>query len=71
MESKTVHISIDGMSCGHCVKTVRQALESVQGVQVRSVEIGRAVVDLDETVVEAERVAEAIEERGFAVRSMT
>ena len=33
-----------GMSCAHCVRTVREALEGVDGVHVEAVEVGRAVV---------------------------
>jgi len=67
---KTVHLRIDGMSCGHCVKTVREALEKIEGIDIRSVEIGSAVVDVDETAVKLDRLAEAIDETGFIVRSI-
>jgi copper chaperone len=70
MNRKTVHIRIDGMSCGHCVKTVREALERVEGIDIRSVEIGSAVVEVDETAVKLDRLAEAIDDTGFTVRSI-
>lgn len=66
---KTFRIDIDGMSCGHCVATVRAALEKCDGVDVREVVIGRAVVDLDETIVTIDQVASAIDDTGFVVRA--
>ncbi|HUF09546.1 MAG TPA: heavy-metal-associated domain-containing protein [Rhodothermales bacterium] len=71
MNRKTVNVRIDGMSCGHCVKTVREALERIEGIDIRSVEIGSAVVDVDERAVKLDRLAAAIEDTGFTVRSIT
>ena len=44
MERAVLHI--DGMSCGHCLNAVNQALARVPGVQVECVRIGRAEVQL-------------------------
>ena len=70
MNKKTVQIRIDGMSCGHCVKTVREALENIGGVEIQTVEIGRAVVELDDEAVTTDRLASAIDDTGFVVRSI-
>jgi len=42
-----VKIAIEGMHSQACVAKVRRALENVEGAQVREVQIGSAVVDLD------------------------
>ena len=55
------------MSCGHCVKTVRSALEDAKGVEVIDVEIGSATVILDESLTDFDAVADAIDETGFEV----
>ena len=39
---ETMTMRIDGMSCGHCVKAVRDALDEVPGVQVQRVDVGTA-----------------------------
>ena len=65
---QSVHLTIEGMSCGHCVAHVRRALESVEGVQVRTVEIGSADVELDAAKATAERVAEAVTDAGYAAQ---
>lgn len=62
-------MNIGGMSCGHCVGAVKRALESVQGVKVEQVGIGNAVVDYDPAVTSPARIAQAVEDEGYAVTS--
>jgi copper chaperone len=62
---KTQELTIQGMSCGHCVMHVRKALGKVNGLNIENVEIGKAVVKFDETVVTREHIAKAIEEAGY------
>jgi copper chaperone len=64
---KTQELTIQGMSCGHCVMHVRNALATVKGLDVESVDIGKAVIKFDETIVSKERIARAIEEAGYTL----
>ena len=43
--NQTTTLSIDGMSCGHCVQGVTTALAALPGVKVRSVAVGSAVIE--------------------------
>ena len=44
-------IKIEGMSCGHCVMSVKSELESVSGIKIKEVKIGTATVEvLDESI---------------------
>jgi copper chaperone CopZ len=61
----TLTLSINGMSCGHCLNAVRQALESQPGVKVRSVRIGRAELDYDPSRTDPDRISDAITEAGY------
>ena len=65
MTTRTVEIG--GMTCGHCLMAVRNALEGMDGVQVDEVRIGKAVVRFDEGAVNAEDVDEVIRDAGYAV----
>jgi copper chaperone len=65
MERITLNVS--GMTCGHCVGAVTMALKSVEGVNVEQVGIGSATVSYDPSVVSSRRIAEAIEDEGYAV----
>ena len=59
-------LKIDGMSCGHCVAAVTQALQSVDGVTVENVAVGTATVSYDPAIVSPTKLAEAIEDAGYA-----
>ncbi len=59
-------LTITGMTCEHCVRAVRQAIDSVDGAQAQSVAIGTATVAYDEREVRSD-VIEAIESEGYAI----
>lgn len=66
----SVSLSIDGMHCGHCVAAVKQALESVPGVGVRTIGIGTATLETDgEPPMDAIRAA--VEEAGYVASVAT
>ena len=63
MTAMTLHIA--GMSCGHCLNAVKNALSAAPGVQLRSVQMGRAEVDYDPAVTTPERVASVVADAGY------
>ena len=63
----TETLTIDGMTCQHCVRAVQEALEGVDGVTVESVQIGEARVDVDETRATTAGIATALEEEGYTL----
>lgn len=68
MNFMTKKIAIDGMTCGHCVMHVEEALKSVCGVKSVKVDIkGKlATVELAHEVDDS-KLKEAIEEAGYEV----
>jgi copper chaperone len=63
----TQTLEIGGMTCGHCLRTVQQALTSLDGVTLNEVRIGRAQVTFAETKVSADAAAEAVKDAGYEV----
>ncbi len=61
----TLKLEIDGMSCGHCVHAVTEALKRVDGVDVKAVEIGAATVEFDPARTTAEAIADAVRDEGY------
>lgn len=59
-------LKIEGMSCGHCVMSVRKALGAVEGVKVENVAVGSATVQFDPAVVSAHEIVAAIDDAGYA-----
>lgn len=68
MSKLTDTLYIEGMSCGHCIKAVREALESVEGVEVDDVVLGTARVTYDTDKVDRSEIVEAVEEEGYHVQ---
>ena len=64
-------VHIEGMSCGHCVKAVEEALLAVEGVEVHAVEIGSAQISYDPDAADPTRIVAAIEDAGYAVPAPT
>lgn len=60
-----VTIPVAGMSCGHCVAAVKEALARLDGVQAESVSIGSVTVAYDAATASVEKIAEAIAEAGY------
>ena len=58
-------LDIDGMNCEHCVEVVREALESVRGVEVQRVEIGTADVAFDPSSVSHDQLATVLGDAGY------
>ncbi len=70
MTDRTITLSIEGMSCQHCVQRVKQALEDVAGVARAEVDLdaGRATVTATDAVTR-DRLAAAVADAGYAVPS--
>ena len=62
-------LSIEGMSCAHCVMTVRQALEAVPGLDVHDVRVGQAEVSFTDAKACRKAVVRALENVGFSMHS--
>ena len=61
-----ISFEVKGMSCGHCVKAVTEALRSVDPAAQVAVDLARARVEV-ESKADAARLREAIVEAGYEV----
>jgi copper chaperone len=60
-------LKVTGMTCGHCVKAVTEALEGQDGVTRADVDLtaGRARVEYDEGRVTPRELAAVVAEEGY------
>jgi copper chaperone len=63
---KIEQLEVQGMSCQHCVRAVREALTAVAGVTRVEVEVGRASVEVVERT-QREALTEAVVAAGYRV----
>jgi copper chaperone len=63
---QSISLVISGMSCSHCLNAVNRALAGVTGIEVVSVQIGRAELRVADTAA-ADRAKAAIAVAGYKV----
>ncbi len=62
-------LNIEGMHCGNCVKNVTRVLAGLDGVQVRRVDIGTALVAIDPARTSTDQVTAAVSDAGYPARA--
>ncbi|HEY0779180.1 MAG TPA: cation transporter [Gemmatirosa sp.] len=62
---ESLQLAITGMSCGHCIASVRQALGHLDGVEVQNVAIGSARVTYDPARTRPDAIADAVRDEGY------
>ena len=59
------HLTIEGMTCQHCVRAVENRLRNTAGVDVEHVAIGSADISYDPAQISLDDLAEAIADEGY------
>ena len=67
MPELVLHIS--GMSCGHCLHAVNEALASHPGLHLESVRMGQAVVRYDDQITSPAAIEAAVAQAGYTATS--
>jgi copper chaperone len=69
MTHKSIHV--EGMTCDHCVETVTQAVNSLDGIRQVSVDLDKkqVSVEFDENRTNPDAISSKIIEVGFEVIS--
>ncbi len=65
LEERMESIKIKGMSCGHCVGSVKKALEDIAGISQVSVDLDKAEATFHNENVDREQIRAAISKIGF------
>ena len=63
-------IDVDGITCDHCVVTIKTAIESLSGIIRVNVDIQKkqVIVEFNESLKDSKKILEKIGEAGFEVR---
>ncbi|MDR0746838.1 MAG: cation transporter [Helicobacteraceae bacterium] len=68
---KTSVLSVEGMSCDHCVSSIKKALEPLVATAAVDLADKRVTVEFNELETAIEDIKTAIDEQGFEVVSYT
>jgi len=61
------NLTIDGMSCQHCVRSVKTSLEAIPGVDVMDVKVGSAQIRVADDASWKD-IDASIDEGGFVLK---
>ena len=67
---QNITLNVQGMSCGHCVKSVEGSVGALAGVDQVIVNLAEGLVDVafDEAQVSLEQIKETIDDQGFDIK---
>ena len=60
-----LHLTIEGMTCEHCVRAVDGRLRKTPGVEVERVVVGAADLRFDPVKIDVDGISEVIADEGY------
>ncbi|MCM3238225.1 copper chaperone CopZ [Heyndrickxia oleronia] len=66
---ENITLTVNGMSCGHCVNSIEGSVGKLNGVKNVSVDLdnGKVQVKFDSNVVSLNEIKETIDDQGYDV----
>ena len=64
-----ITLALSGMTCGHCVGTVRKTLSGLDGVEVEAVGINTATLVVDTSRTPVATIEQTLDDVGYPVAS--
>lgn len=71
MTAKKTILSIDGMTCGHCVAGVKKALAALPGVRSVDVQLTPGTATVVHDGSPEQQLTQVVADEGYTVRSVT
>ena len=62
-----ITLQIDGMSCQHCVMSVKKAIDGIEGVSTSDVAVGSAKVVYDDSKTNSDTISSAVTNAGYKI----
>jgi copper chaperone len=67
--TQTRNYTVEGMTCSHCVMSVREEVTEVPGVETVDVDLASGRLTVTGTEIDDAAIAEAVAEAGYSVSS--
>jgi copper chaperone len=61
-----ITLTVEGMSCQHCVMNVQKSLDRIEGIRSSTVSVGSVTVDIADPA-QKDSVVKAIQDAGYKV----
>ena len=69
MAKQTLNLTVNGMSCQHCVHAIKSSVSALAGVDAVEVDLEKKLVTVgfDPTAASLQSIKTAIEDQGYSV----
>ena len=70
MSMEIENLNVEGMSCQHCVNSIKKAVGELNGIRNVQVDLNskKVTVEFDPQLVSVQTVKETIEDQGYEVK---
>lgn len=70
MALETANLTVEGMSCGHCVGSIKNSVGALNGVKQVNVDLmsKKVVVEYDPQRINTQTIKNTIEDQGYEVK---
>jgi copper ion binding protein len=67
MAKSRIELTVEGMTCGGCVRSIEKKLSKVEGVEAAHVDLGtgKAIVEYDDSRAQIDQLIAAVEQIGY------
>ena len=64
---KTVVLRLEGMSCGHCIHSIEQAVQEAGGCGKVDLKAQSVTIEFDDLKISLDKIKMAIEKQGYEI----
>jgi copper chaperone len=70
MNMEIINLTVEGMSCGHCVSSIKNSVRALNGIGQVNVDLKskKVVAEYDPQKVDTQTIKNTIEDQGYEVQ---
>lgn len=70
MSNEVINLSVEGMSCNHCVMSIKTSVGALDGVENVDVDLAgkKVTVEYNPEKVQAQNIKDTIEDQGYEIK---
>ena len=67
---ETINLTVEGMSCGHCVSSIKNSVGSLNGIRQVDVDLRskKVTAEYDPKKINTQTIKDTIEDQGYRVQ---
>ena len=67
---ETINLTVEGMSCGHCVSSIKNSVEALNGIGKVNVDLRskKVIVEYDSNKINTQTIKDTISDQGYNIK---